>query len=213
MVGRKSFPLLIALIYILGSGRASAQSRFARKIDTQKLEADLLHDEEPDDDAAYKMEVGEDGRFHATGESLTPKPEMMFVQLKKEYAVTEDEAAEVARKWTDLLWTNGLNVKPYPIGPGRLLFVVNTGMYDFHQFKDFCLDQQETETFEYKNRKYYPGGEIPDGSEAFDMAKIEKMLRGNDKPPKKRPRKKNKKRKKKKSKKKKASKSEPKTEL
>mmetsp|Transcript_5954 Transcript_5954/g.8181 ORF Transcript_5954/g.8181 Transcript_5954/m.8181 type:complete len:226 (-) Transcript_5954:167-844(-) len=150
------------------------ESRFSKKIDLDVLEADMMENEEPDDNAAFKMERGEDGKLHPTGEELAPKPEMLFVELKAEYD-TKEKAEEVAEKWTGLLFTNGLQVRPYPIDDNRLLFVVNTGMFDTEEFKSFALDQEETEVVEYKQQKYYPGDEKKKGG-GVDMKKINEIL-------------------------------------
>jgi len=133
--------LLLALALLPPT--AVGASRFGKKIDLELLEADLMEDEDPDDNAAFVMEKGDDGKLHPTGESRLPKPEMMFVELKEEYN-TKKKVEEVAEKWTSLLWTNGLKVRPYPIDDNRLLFVVDTGLYDTDQFKKFALDQEET---------------------------------------------------------------------
>jgi len=102
-----------------------------------------------------------------------PKPEMMFVQLKEEYD-TKEKVEKVAAKWTQLLITNGLKIRPYPIDDNRLLFVVDTGMYDTEEFKKFALDQEETKVFEHKSQKYYPGQDNNNG--VPDMAKLQEIL-------------------------------------
>jgi len=157
------------------SAEAGMNSRFNRKIDLEVLEADLMEDEEGDDNAAFDMKRGEDGKLHPTGDPKTPKPEMMFVQLKEEFD-TKDKVERVAEKWTSLLYTNGLKVRPYPIEDNRLLFVVDTGMYDTEEFKQFALSMEETEVFEYKQQKYYPGDQNK-GAGAYDMKKIQEMLK------------------------------------
>ena len=47
-------------------------------------------------------------------EALTPKPEMMFVELKPEFD-TKEKAEKVADKWTSLLYTNGLKVQKHAL--------------------------------------------------------------------------------------------------
>mmetsp|Transcript_11944 Transcript_11944/g.19138 ORF Transcript_11944/g.19138 Transcript_11944/m.19138 type:complete len:230 (-) Transcript_11944:51-740(-) len=152
------------------------ESRFGKKIDLDILEADMMENEEPDDNAAFKMERGEDGKLHPTGQELMPKPEMLFAELKAEYD-TKEKVEEVAEKWTTLLFTNGLQVRPYPIDDNRLLFVVNTGMYDTEEFKQFALNQEETKVIEYKQQKYYPGDSKDNkGPNGVDMKRVQEIL-------------------------------------
>eukprot|EP00471_Norrisiella_sphaerica_P013984 CAMPEP_0184500378 /NCGR_PEP_ID=MMETSP0113_2-20130426/44573_1 /TAXON_ID=91329 /ORGANISM="Norrisiella sphaerica, Strain BC52" /LENGTH=200 /DNA_ID=CAMNT_0026888721 /DNA_START=274 /DNA_END=873 /DNA_ORIENTATION=- len=155
----------------------NAKSSFARKVDLGVLEADLMEDEEPDDDAQYVMERGKDGKLHPTGPALGPSPEMLFVTLKSEYD-TEEKCQKVAGKWAGLLWTIGLEIRPFPIGDNRLLFVIHTGMGDVQRFKDFALEQEETDHIEHKQQKSYPGksGQGRGANGNVDMEKIRKML-------------------------------------
>ena len=123
------------------------------------------------------MERGDDGKLHPTGEAIKPKPEMAFVTLKPEFD-TKEKTEEVAEKWTSLLWTNGLQVRPFPIDDNRLLIVVDTGLVDVDALKSFVLTQEEIEIFEYKQQQYRPGdaGGLK-GDNGIDMAKVQRLLK------------------------------------
>jgi len=125
----------------------------------------------------FVMEKGEDGKLHPQdNKQLRPNPEMVFITLKEEYA-TEEMARDVSMKWGELLMTNHLGVRPYPIEGHRLLFIINDGTAKIPELKEFVLSQEETEYLEYKEKKYYPGQDhASDGTVDINSPRIQAML-------------------------------------
>merc|ERR1711988_1265308 len=63
--------------------------------------------------------------------------QMSFVAIKPENNDRKDKANELAERWSTLLKTDGIDVKPYVLDPAQILFTQDDGR--FTEYKEFIL--------------------------------------------------------------------------
>mmetsp|Transcript_7338 Transcript_7338/g.16253 ORF Transcript_7338/g.16253 Transcript_7338/m.16253 type:complete len:104 (+) Transcript_7338:238-549(+) len=86
-------------------------------------------------------------------QSQKGKTEMCFTYLKGDR--TKEETDKIAAQWRFLLKSNAVAGTPFVIKEGTILWQVDGSKVE--DIAEFSLQQSETEYFEHKSRKRYPG--------------------------------------------------------